>query len=196
MSRSTPWWLALARRLRRRYLPYVQFSLGLFVLGVVAGALLVDVVSLSALLGSPGDVAFPEPTVGLLVVNNSVVLLLLVASGLTLGLGTAVVLVYNGALVGYVSVLAAREGGLATPVVGILPHGVVEIPAILLASAVAFRFAHQVLLAARGRRADVMTGSELRDAIVLVVVALALVPLAAYVEATVTPALLERVAGT
>jgi len=193
-------WSAVPRRLWGRYWRYVAFSFGLFVLGSVAGALFVDQLSLGALLGAgtgPGalDEALPEPTVGLLVVNNTIVLVTLVASGATLGLLTAGILVFNGFLVGYVVVLVAREAGPVAPVVGILPHGILEIPAILFASAVAFRFSHQVINAARGRREDVMTSQELRDAILVVVVALVLIPIAAVIEARVTTQLLEQYVG-
>lgn len=186
------------RRLYGSYGRYVALSLALFTLGIVGGVLVVDLVSLSTLL--PGTGAFsgggsgglPQPTTGLLTVNNTIVILVLVASGATLGLLTVFVLVYNGAIVGYVSVVAARAGGVAVPFVGILPHGVLEIPAFLLASAVAFRFSHQVLAAALGQREDVMTRQEARDAALLVVVALVLIPIAAFVEAEITVRLIER----
>lgn len=189
----TPAWRSVPRRLWAHYWRYVALSAVLFGTGAVVGGLAVDAVDLSLLFGSQ-DVrgTFPEPTVGLLVANNLVVMVLLLAGGLTLGLGTAAILVYNGFIVGYVVVLVARADGVVVPVVGILPHGVLEVPAILLASAVAFRFSHQVLGAARGRRADVMTRAELREAVLVAAVALALIPVAAYVEATVTT---ELVAG-
>jgi len=185
-------WRTLPKRLWADYWRYVLLSAVLFGLGIVIGALIVDVVSLSALFGGRtiGE-AFPEPSIGLLVVNNTVVLLLLVASSLTLGLGTAVILVYNGVIVGFVATLVAREGGLEIVVIGLVPHGIVEIPAFFLASAVAFRFSHQVIGAAIGGREDVMTSRELREAIVVVALALVLIPIAAYIEAEVTTALLE-----
>lgn len=196
-GRATAHSQSLSRRLWARYWRYVAFSAALFAVGVVAGGLLADVVSLGALFGSYGQFGetVPEPTVGLLLVNNTVVLLLLVASGLTLGLVTVAILVFNGFVVGYVGTLAAREGGLGVVVVGILPHGVVEIPAILFAAAVAFRFTHQVLAAALGRRSDVMTRRERREALAMVVLSLLLLPVAAYIEANVTAALLERYVG-
>ncbi|MFD1586640.1 stage II sporulation protein M [Halorientalis brevis] len=183
-------WLPV--RLWADYWRYVALSGALFAVGIVVGALLVDLVSLSVLFGGRElEGAFPEPTVGLLVVNNAIVILLLVASSLTLGLVTAAVLLYNGVIVGYVATEVAREGGLAVVLVGLLPHGVLEIPAFLFASAVAFRFTHQVLGAALGRREDVMTQRELREAAVMVVVALVLIPIAAFVEAEITTALLD-----
>lgn len=187
----------LPRRLWGRFWPYVAISALLFALGTVAGGLLAGAVDLAALFGSPEGLegAFPEPTVSGLLVNNAVVLVLLVLSGLSLGLVTVAILVFNGFIVGYIGALAAGEGGLGVLAVGILPHGVFEIPAILFAAAVAFRFSHQVLAAALGRRSDVMTTRERREALALVVVSLLLLPIAAYIEVNVTATLLERYAG-
>jgi len=193
-------WRGTPRRLVDSYARYVALSLVLFVLGIIGGALVVDFVSLSALL--PGSGGFgsetgglPEPTTGLLTANNSLVILVLVASSATLGLLTVLVLLYNGVIVGYVSVVAARSGGLAVPIVGIVPHGVIEIPAFLLASAVAFRFSHQVLAAAFGQRSEVMTSVEARDAAVLIGISLVMIPIAAFVEAEITVRLIEDLLG-
>ena len=185
-------WRRLPGRLWADYWRYVGLAGVLFAVGIVAGALLVDVVDLALLFGGQDlGSAFPEPTVGLLVVNNTIVIVLLVVSSLSLGLVTVAILVYNGVIVGYVATLVAREGGLDVVVLGLAPHGILEIPAFLFASAVAFRFTHQVLGAALGRREDVMTSREFREAVVMVGLALALIPVAAYVEAEITTALLE-----
>jgi stage II sporulation protein M len=103
--------------------------------------------------------------------------------------------VYNGLVVGYVVAVVAAEVGPLTIAVGLLPHGVLEIPALLGAAAVAFRFSHQVLGAALGRRGSVMTRRELRDAVLVFAVALFLIPIAAFVEANVTTELLARMTG-
>ena len=184
---------SLPRRLVRHYWRYVVLSALLFVVGIAVGVVLVDLIPLDTLFGQQGfEGAFPnELTVGVLVANNALVVVLLVASSLTLGLGAIIILVYNGVIVGYVGTIVAQNAGLAVLLVGLTPHGIVEIPAFLFASAVALRFSHQVLGAATGRREDVMTSPELREAIVMSVLALALIPVAAYIEANITTQLLE-----
>ncbi|MFB6179063.1 MAG: stage II sporulation protein M [Halorientalis sp.] len=188
---SAAGWRSLPSRLWAAYWQYVLLSGTLFALGIVVGALLVDVISLRVLFGGRDlGSAFSKPTVGLLAANNSIVILLLVASSLSLGLLTIGILVYNGVIVGYVATLVARKSGFEIVLLGLVPHGVVEIPAFLCASAVAFRFSHQVIGAALGRREDVMTRRELRDAVAMVVLALVLIPIAAYIEAEITTKLL------
>ena len=192
--RTASTWRSVPGRVWARYWRYVALSGLLFVAGAAGGGVLVDTVALGEVFGAggPGG-SSPELTVGFLVANNALVAVLLVASGLTLGLGTTGILLFNGFIVGYVVVSVARSEGVIVPVVGILPHGVVEVPALLLASAVAFRFSHQVLAAALGRRESVMTRTERREAVLVAVLALALIPVAAVIEATVTPTLLAGV---
>ncbi len=201
MSRHTlnrSWVRSLPRNLWYGYRRYVALSALLFVVGGVIGGIVVQFVELSAILstagfGGEGGGEFPEITTAFLVLNNTVALLVLVLSGATLGLLTAAILLFNGALVGAVVVVTAETGGLLVPVVGILPHGVLEIPALLFAASVAFRFSHHVVLAATGRREDVMTDEEAKEAAVLTVLAFVLVPIAAFIEANITTALLEGV---
>jgi stage II sporulation protein M len=175
------------------YWRYVLLGAVLFGLGIALGVALVGVVDLATLLGGADSVggALPELTFWGLVVNNGLVLVLLLATGLTLGLGTVAILVYNGVIVGYVLAVAVAASGPEVILFGIVPHGVVEIPAFLLAGAVAFRFAHQILAAARGQRTQVMTGAETTRAVALVALAAVCIPIAAYVEAEITTALLE-----
>jgi len=182
----------LPGRLWAGYWPYIALSGALFAVGIVVGFLLVDMVSFSLLFGGQnlGD-AFPEPTVELLAINNAIVIILLVLSSVTLGLVTVAILVYNGIIVGYVATLVARDVGIEVVVLGLAPHGLIEIPAFLLASAVALRFSHQVIGTVLGRRETVMTGRELRDAVAMVVFALVLIPIAAYIEAEITTMLLD-----
>lgn len=194
------WVRSLPRSLWQGYWRYFLLSAVLFVAGGVLGGVLVQFVELSSILGvagfgggAGGGGEFPEITTAFLVLNNTVALFVLVLSGATLGLLTVAILLFNGALVGAVVTVTAETSGLLVPVVGILPHGVLEIPALLFAASVAFRFSHQVVLAALGRREDVMTGAEAREAAVLTGLAFVLIPVAAYIEANVTTALLESV---
>lgn len=200
MSRLSPnwsWMRSLPRNLWHGYWRYFVLSAVLFVAGGVVGGVIVQFVELSSILGVAGfggsGGEFPEITTAFLVLNNTVALLVLVLSGATLGLLTVAILLFNGALVGAVVTVTAETSGVVVPIVGILPHGVLEIPALLFAASVAFRFSHQVVLAATGRREDVMTSGEAKEAAVLTVLAFLLIPIAAYIEANVTTALLESV---
>lgn len=68
-----------------------------------------------------------------LMANNIKVSINAVALGLTYGLGTVVLLFYNGVILGAVVLDYIRDGQLVFLLGWLLPHGSIEIPAILLA---------------------------------------------------------------
>lgn len=83
--------------------------------------------------------------------NNIRVSLVALALGATFGFGTAIVVFYNGAILGAVILDYVRAGETRFLLGWLLPHGVVEIPAILLAAQAGFVLAGALL--ARGSRA-------------------------------------------
>lgn len=187
-------WRQGGKHLWAHYRWYVLVSGLLFGVGIVIGTLLVGQLSLQTLFGGQTpENAFPKPTVGLLIRNNAIVVGLLVASVLTLGLAAVAILVYNGVIVGYVGRLVADRAGIEVVVLGFLPHGVVEIPAFLLASGVALRASHQLVAAVLGDRESVPTATLLRDSGIVVVVALVLIVVAAVIEAEITLRLVETI---
>ncbi len=68
-----------------------------------------------------------------LMTHNTKVAILTLALGLTWGIGTLIMLFYNGIILGAVAVDYAMAGQTSFLLGWLLPHGAVEIPAILLA---------------------------------------------------------------
>jgi uncharacterized membrane protein SpoIIM required for sporulation len=68
-----------------------------------------------------------------LITNNTKVSILALALGVTWGIGTTILLFYNGVVLGAVIVDYVRAGQSLFLMGWLLPHGVVEIPAILIA---------------------------------------------------------------
>lgn len=86
-----------------------------------------------------------------LMTHNIKVSLVAIALGLTFGVGTIVLLFYNGLILGAV-VTDYIVGGQAMFMLGwLLPHGVVEIPAIFLAGQVGFLLAHAQIQNLKGQ---------------------------------------------
>lgn len=117
-----------------------------------AGALMLDNEAKSAIIpfehisGSPGErVAGEEEAVedrlrgeqttfsAYLATHNTRVALLCLALGVTWGIGTAILLFYNGVILGAVVLDYVRVGESEFVIGWLLPHGAVEIPAILIA---------------------------------------------------------------
>jgi uncharacterized membrane protein SpoIIM required for sporulation len=80
-----------------------------------------------------------------LMTHNTQVALLTIALGMTFGFGTVVMLFYNGVILGAVA-YDYVHGGQSVFLLGwLLPHGVVEIPAILLGGQTGFVIAHALI---------------------------------------------------
>lgn len=65
--------------------------------------------------------------------NNIRVSILTLALGVTWGLGTCVLLFYNGVILGLVAVDYVADGQMVFLLGWLMPHGVIEIPAVLIA---------------------------------------------------------------
>ena len=69
----------------------------------------------------------------MLMVNNIKVSIMTLAFGMTYGIGTVTVLFYNGVILGLVGVDYILAGQTIFLLGWLMPHGVIEIPAILIA---------------------------------------------------------------
>src|SRR5205085_6315260 len=68
-----------------------------------------------------------------LMTHNTKISILTLALGMTWGIGTMIMLFYNGIMLGAVAVDYIRAGQTRFLLGWLLPHGVIEIPAILIA---------------------------------------------------------------
>lgn len=192
-------WLAALSRLPapvRRWLPYWLLAAGLFtttaILGAAVGAeretpLLVPVRE----AGDPVAV----PGAGELFVHNATLALLAALGALTFGLYTVWTLGYNGFALGGVVADAAGTLGPVETLVLLVPHGVVELPAVWLAGAVAFRWTHVLWAVADGRSRAVPFPKVVLRSLAAVALVLLLLAVAAVIEALVTAPLARALAG-
>lgn len=124
-------------------------------------------------------------------VNNWLVAVGVSFGGLAFGLPTLAGLGLNGAFVGVVATLVERRAFLAL----VAPHGVIELPAIVIAGGLGLHLGRVGSDAVRGRRSPVSVGGQLADGgRVLLGLAVVFV-IAAAVEAFVTPLVAARVLG-
>lgn len=107
-----------------------------------------------------------------LIANNTKVAILTLALGMTFGFGTGVVLFYNGAIIGAVVMdyILAGEGVFLAG--WLLPHGSVEIPAILFAGQAGLLIG-RTLLFVDGRKSLGQRLSEIRSDIVILIAGVA-----------------------
>ncbi len=80
-----------------------------------------------------------------LMTHNTQVALTTLAFGMTFGLGTIIVLFYNGVILGSVALDYIAGGQTAFLVGWLLPHGIIEIPAILIGGQAGLVIAHALI---------------------------------------------------
>jgi uncharacterized membrane protein SpoIIM required for sporulation len=191
----------------RRYLPHFLLAVFLFAAGTIFGFLACKFDGETAkvfLLPSDMPTIQPpkegEPDVGyqqesgevagfsvFLMTHNIQVTIVAFALGMTLGIGTAWVIFYTGITTGalmWVFVAAGRGQAFA---VGILPHGVLEIPAALIGAAAGFVLAQAIWQARPWPRAEELARKG-KDAVLLLFGAVPLLVVAGVIEAGVARA--------
>lgn len=116
-----------------------------------------------------------------------------VLMGLGLGIVPFLVVTSNGFLLGIVSYETIQKAGVLYLMAGILPHGIIELPVVLLSIAVGFRLGYLVALSIISERTD-LTG-ETRTAVHLLLFRfMPLLLLAAFIETFITPLAISVVA--
>jgi len=119
--------------------------------------------------------------------NNTSVSLTAFALGITFGIGTAWLLWYNGILMGVLAAVFLQAGQLRAFLTGVLPHGVLEIPAILIAGGAGFLLAQGLIQARPWPRLQELARAG-KEALLLVTGCFPLLVVAAVLEAVVARA--------
>jgi len=132
---------------------YVPAAAALLAVSIALGYLLGTQVPAELLQGEAGGSPFfpGEITFQTIAINNLIAITVTLLGAVSIGLVSGFVLVLNGVVVGAVVQIALREVSGLTVFLLIAPHGIVEIPAILLVAAIGFRFGHRTYMYVRGR---------------------------------------------
>ena len=130
------------------------------------------------------------------VLNNSLTVFLAIILGIIFGLFPFLVLFSNGTILGIIALFSKTELSWSTFFVGTLPHGIIEIPVVILACAVGFKLGKTLFDRVFKNRAPQKLGeadikTELNTALVFFIkVLFPLLVLAAAVEIFITSQLL------
>ena len=185
-----------------RYKLWVLIAVGLFVVGIVAGLVIsatmpAGIVGLLseelAALEELGTILGPfQATTAIFIFfkNVSALLFSFVFSPI-LCLLPVIALVLNGSLISFVSVIVTQEESLGFLLAGLLPHGIFEIPALIMGEAAALSFGAAIIMAifSKGRRNQLLPNFK-TNLKYLILAFILLVP-AAIIETFVTPLFLQ-----
>lgn len=106
-------------------------------------------------------------------------------------LAPVIALIFNGGLLGLVSTSAIQEKSLGYLLAGLLPHGVFELPALIIGEAAALSFGSAVMLSLFKKQRRKLLLPNLRQNLKYLALALFLLLPAAIIETYITPLLLD-----
>ena len=181
---SYKWWTLIAVCLFG-----TGFGIGLAVPGDIADFLAEDLAALREL----GAILAPfkASTAIFIFAKNISALLLSFMLSPVLCLLPILALTVNGAVVSFVSVAVAQEESLGFVLAGLLPHGIFELPAIIIGEAAALSFGTMAIIALISKeRRKVLLPNLKQNLRYLMVAGILLVP-AAIIETYVTPLFLQ-----
>jgi stage II sporulation protein M len=126
--------------------------------------------------------------------NNALKCLLVIVLGLALGIAPALFMLANGLILGIVIGVTIRGTSLSYVLVGTIPHGVIEIPMVLISSAIGLKLGMDLMLKLFRKKASI--GKEIREGLTMYFVyIMPLLLLAAIIETFVTGPLLFLLFG-
>lgn len=179
----------------KRWLIIAGFLFGIGVaLGLVTPASTVDLFSSEdiATFEELGGILVPFKTstaIFIFIKNTSVLLISFVLSPIFC-LVPLLALIVNGWFLTFVSVMVVQEESLGYVLAGLLPHGIFELPALLLGQAAALSFGTAAILALFKKENKTLLLANLNRNLKYLLVALALLLPAAVIETYITPLLL------
>jgi stage II sporulation protein M len=183
------------------YRKWIFISAGLFIFGLLlglfiptegAGVFLKEAAALDEMAGVIAPLPQIVVFIFILLKNISVIVLSFILSPL-LCIVPVVTLVINGGVIGLVSAIFMKEESLSFVLVGLLPHGILELPALIIGEAVALSFGIAVLQGIFGKNKQDIIKSNLTSNLKYLAVSAGLFLAAAVVETFVTPVLLDRI---
>jgi len=152
----------------------------------IPGIIAEEITTLEELAGLLASLPLPLVAVLLFIKNVSAMVISFALSPI-LCLAPALALFANGWLLGLVSVIVSQEKSLGYILAGLLPHGIFELPALILAQAAALSFGTMAILALFKKERRNLLLPNLKQNLRYLVVALVLLVPAAIIETYVTP---------
>jgi len=188
-------------RIFRQFLPYTAVATGIFLLGAIAGTFFVlsdpdymreflppQLVSSIERqeMWTHSIVSIKPQASSAIMTNNLSVSFMAFAAGITAGLGTLYLLFFNGMMIGVIGTACADYHMSVALWSFVLPHGVLELPAIFIAGGAGLRVARALLFPGVLSRRDSLAigGSE---AVRLLVGVIPMLIIAGTIEAFFSP---------
>jgi stage II sporulation protein M len=183
--------------------PYIVLSTIVFALSIAVGYIAYGIYPEYAMQSISGLEELVEMLEGLspleimllIFINNTIAMFIAILFGIVLGIVPLLVLVLNGFIIGTVVRLLLVENSLSFIVAGLVPHGIIEIPLLLLSTSIGMKIGYEVLLALAGKPSDIKN-EFIKGMKFFFYWMVPLIFIAALIETFITPVIMYLVAGT
>ena len=160
-------------------------SVFFFLLGLIFGVFSALFHDYSAYFGfDPFDNS--NPGVLFFFKHNLKVIFLLWSGAVTLGVTTLVNLFSNGFILGSAIRTTLTQIGVFRTLLLVLPHGIFEIPGLIIAGSAGFKIPYELLKFALGKKKEMITEGDAKEFFKLVGISIALILIAAIIESKIT----------
>ncbi|MDI3481136.1 MAG: stage sporulation protein [Tepidanaerobacteraceae bacterium] len=178
---------------------YIAFLVFLFVFGAILGyfaflfnpemvvrnmeKLLGNILKISRAIGRENKLYI----IGMIFRNNIKALLFMMFGGILLGLAPILGILFNGFAVGIVYALNFHQGrSLAFFLAAMLPHGILELPAVILAAAFGLKTGAELVFPGKSSRLELLK-KNLKESVLALGILVPVLFVAAVIEASITP---------
>lgn len=167
----------------------IGLMLGLFPTGGIANMLSESVGALEEF----GSILppFTLTMLAVIIIKNSLALLVSFALSPLLCVVPVLTLVLNGSVISFVSTRVVEEKSLGFLLAGLLPHGIFELPALIIGLAASLSFGAIIVWSLFSEEKRVLLLPTLKQDLKYLLIALALLVPAAIIETFITPLLLS-----
>lgn len=181
---------------------YILIVAGVFIFSLIIGLLLslknlgLSENYLEVLKNSFGWIKTLSPIeiVLLIFLNNAVKSLFSIVLGAGLGIIPIIFIGGNGIIIGLIVNEVSKEQGVIFVLAALLPHGIIEIPMVLISAGLGFRLGYSMYVSMKGEKRDMRY--ELTESLhVFMKITMPLLFVAAIIETFVTPFVVLLVSG-
>ena len=169
----------------------VSLSTVLFLVGLVAGLIVNNKNMITVEPNIHQDIKLNKLNINNLfkyfLFQNLKVITLLILGGFLFGSITFMNLVANGLNISLLIAFAITRGiSFKDFILLTLPHGIFEIPAIIIAGAAGFKIPYEIVRYLAGKKEQILTKEDIKEYLTLALISIILIIIAAWVEANVT----------
>ena len=119
--------------------------------------------------------------------NNIFLTIQLIIGSALFGIPTFSSLIYNGIFFGILLANSIESKATISEILLLtLPHGIFEIPAIIIAGAAGFKIPYEIVRYLAGKKDRILTKEDIKEYLTLALISIILIVIAAWIEANVT----------